>query len=418
MHRSKNTLALAGVMASLCLGATSAQADAPLRVRWDCYLEGAAIGCNALANAYAESTPGVVLDSEEADLEVQVRSVDVTPRRRYLVDITRPGDAPSTLRIARDIANSRGSDQTLLDVLALLHRGTLPFLDVSAPGRVEGGVLTLRAGASSDEGPVAEPSPWFVRPTVSGQLVSAGVRIYGVGGGLEVNRSTPTLRLRLAGDVSYRYVDFALPGGDTLRGSLVRSSTGLTVARSLGRGTSVAVLASADRQPQNNLALRTTLGVGFEWLRSPFLATDGTNFGIRYRVRAMHDRYVVETSQGHEEHTYPRHVLGLVGLAHYDAIDLSLDVSVGAPLLDPSLWDVNGSASITFRVAGALEVGVGASFVLRGGAIHEPADADALDPVATLLAGSDFGRLTVEAELSLSYTFGNGALRTQDRRWR
>lgn len=197
MHRSKNTLALAGVMTSLCLFATDARADAPLRVRWDCYLEGAAIGCNALANAYAESTPGVALDAGAGDLEVRVRSIDVTPRRRYLVEVTRPGDAPSTLRLARAIANSRGGDQTLLDVLALLHRGTLPFLDVSAPGRVEG-----------------------------------------------------------------------------------------------------------------------------------------------------------------------------------------------------------------------------ASFVLRGGAIHEPADADGLDPVATLLAGSDFGRLTVEAELSLSCSFGNGALRTQDRRWR
>jgi hypothetical protein len=428
MTRTKNALALASVMGSLCLGATTAQADAPLRVRWDCYLEDAAVDCNALANAYAEATPGVVLDADDAELEVHVRSTEVAPRRRYVVEVrsSRTTEEPATravtdrLRLARDVASTRGEDQTLLDVLALLQRATLPFLEVGAPGRVEDGVLTLRAGApsASSSAPASEPSTWFFRPTLSGQIVSAGVRVYGLGGGLELSRSTPRHRVRVVGDASYRYVDFTLPSGESLRGGLVRAGGSVVGARSLGRGVSVAVLGNAQRQPQNNLELRADLGLGLEWLRAPFLATDGTNFGVRYRVRATHDRYVVETTQGHATQTYPHHTLGVVGLAHYDAIDLSLDLALGAPLLEPSLWDVRGNASVTFRVAGALEIGVGATFVIRGGAIHEPGDRSALDPVATLLAGSDFGRLTVEAELSLAYTFGNGALRTEDRRWR
>lgn len=426
MDRTKNTLAIAGVMGSLLLFAGTARADEALRVRWDCYLEGAAIDCNALANAYAEATPGVVLGTDDADLVVHVRSTEVAPRRRFVVEV-RSAESPrassastSRLRLARDVATSRGEDQTLLDILALLQRATFPFLEVTSPGRVENGVLTLRAGSAttSSNDSSSEPSPWFFRPTLSGQIVNAGVRVYGLGGGLEVSRSTPRHRLRLVGDASYRYVDFTLPSGESLRGGLVRASGSLVVARSLGRGVSVALLGTAQRQPQNNLALRADLGLGLEWLHAPFLATDGTNFGVRYRVHATHDRYVVQSAQGHATRTYPHHALGVVGLAHYDAIDLSLDLALGSPLLDPSLWDVRGDASITFRVAGALEIGVGASFVIRGGAIHEPNDSSALDPVATILAGSDFGRVTVEAELSLSYTFGNGALRTQDRRWR
>lgn len=419
MDRTKNTLAIAGVMGSLLLFAGTVRADEPLRVRWDCYLEGAAIDCTALANAYAEATPGVVLGTDDADLVVHVRSTEIAPRRRYVVEVrsvsqneSSANASTSRLRLTRDVATSRGEDQTLLDILALL--------EVTSPGRVENGVLTLRAGSAttSSNDPSSEPSPWFFRPTLSGQIVNAGVRVYGLGGGLEVSRSTPRHRLRLVGDASYRYVDFTLPSGESLRGGLVRASGSLVVARSLGRGVSVALLGNAQRQPQNNLALRADLGLGLEWLRAPFLATDGTNFGVRYRVHATHDRYVVQSAQGHETRTYPHHALGVVGLAHYDAIDLSLDLALGSPLLDPSLWDVRGDASITFRVAGALEIGVGASFVIRGGAIHEPNDSSALNPVATILAGSDFGRVTVEAELSLSYTFGNGALRTQDRRWR
>ena len=448
MTRTKNALALASVMGSLLLGARrtlgvvlgvgvlgvgafvggTARADAPLRVRWDCYLEDAAVDCNALANAYAEATPGVVIDADHADLDVLVRSTEIAPRRRYVVEVRSAAAhgassaraSTDRLQLVRDVASTRGEDQTLLDVLALLQRATLPFLEIGAPGRVEDGVLTLRAGApnASSSAPASEPSTWFFRPTLSGQIVSAGVRVYGLGGGLELSRSTPRHRVRLVGDASYRYVDFTLPSGESLRGGLVRAGGSLVGARSLGRGVSVAVLGNAQRQPQNNLALRADLGLGLEWLRVPFLATDGTNFGVRYRIRATHDLYVVESAQGHETRTYPHHTLGVVGLAHYDAIDLALDVALGAPLLEPSLWDVRGNASVTFRVAGALEIGVGATFVIRGGAIHQPGDRSALDPVATLLAGSDFGRLTVEAELSLAYTFGNGALRTEDRRWR
>jgi hypothetical protein len=106
MTRTKNALALASVMGSLCLGATTAQADAPLRVRWDCYLEDAAVDCNALANAYAEATPGVVLDTDDADLEVHVRSIEIAPRRRLGAPLLEPslwdvrGNASVTFRVA------------------------------------------------------------------------------------------------------------------------------------------------------------------------------------------------------------------------------------------------------------------------------------------------------------------------------
>lgn len=295
MTRTKNALALASVMGSFCLGATTAQADAPLRVRWDCYLEDAAVDCNALANAYAEATPGVVLDADDAELEVHVRSIEIAPRRRYVVEVRSPRtvDESATrastdrLRLARDVAATRGEDQTLLDVLALLQRATLPFLDVGAPGRVEDGVLTLRAGApnASANAPDSEPSTWFFRPTLSGQVVSAGVRVYGLGGGLELSRSTPRHRVRLVGDASYRYVDFTLPSGESLRGGLVRAGGSLVGARSLGRGVSVAVLGNAQRQPQNNLALRADLGLGVEWLRALSLAYTFGNGALRTEDR-------------------------------------------------------------------------------------------------------------------------------------
>ncbi|MBX3250972.1 MAG: hypothetical protein KF901_27595 [Myxococcales bacterium] len=417
MARRKCAPGLACALATLALVAWETKAEAQLGVRWDCYLDAGAIDCATLANAYAESVPGVTLTSSDATVSVGVRSIEVATRRRYLVAVEGGG---SRVELAREVAQSRGAEQTLLDVLALLHRGTVPFLDVAAPGRVEGGAFTLRAaGASAATAADGErETTWYGRPWISGEVVSAGVQVHGVAGGLELNRSTESHRLRVVGDAAYRYVRFDLPGGDELRGGFFRASGSVVGARSLGRGVSVAALGGAQRQPQNNLALRAELGAGVEWIRAPFLATDGTNFGIRYRVRALWDRYVSETTQGHERRVYPHHALGVFALVHYAAVDLTLDLGVGAPLLEPGLWDVNGRATLTFRVAGALEIVLGGMLIVRGGAIHEPGDPSALSPVATIMAGSDFGRLTYQAELSFAYTFGNGALRTQDRRWR
>lgn len=416
MARKTCAPGLACALAALALVALDTKAEAQMRVRWDCYLEAAALDCATLANAYAESVPGVALTASDASVSIGVRSIEVATRRRYLVEVEGSG---SRVALAREVAQSRGPEQTLLDVLALLHRGTIPFLEVAAPGRVESGAFTLRAGPAAEAASEdAIETAWYGRPWISGEAVSAGVQVYGVSGGLELNRSSEAHRLRVVGEAAYRYVRFDLPSGDELRGGFFRAGASVVGARSVGRGVSVAVLGGVQRQPQNNLALRAELGAGVEWIRAPFLATDGTNFGARYRVRAMRDRYVSETTQGHEERTYPHHAFGVFALVHYAAVDLTLDVALGAPLLEPALWDVQGRAALTFRVAGALEIVLGGSLIVRGGAIHQPVDAGALSPVGTIIAGSDFGRLTYQAELSFAYTFGNGALRTQDRRWR
>ena len=389
----------------------SAQREA----RWDCYLRGGAVDCTDLANAYFESVPGM-RRSEEGSLGVEVRSTALASARRYTVAVVDP-ETESRVRVAKSVPSSRGVDQARMEVLALLHQATMPFLRVSSPGTSDDGVFRLEAARADDEDDDEPSTSWYVRPRLGGNMFRGGITVASINGGLTINHSTDDWRFLVDGNVAYRYVDFDLPDDQSLKGGFATAFGNAFVARSLGRGFSAALIGRARRQPQNNLQLRGEAGAGLEWVRHPFMENDATNVGLRYQLTATRDRYVTANRDGDTELWYPRHSLALFGQLHGDAVDLNLDTGIAAPVVQPEAWSVWGGAALTLRAAKGLEITLGGHVQVRRRALNEPADFGELDPV-TSVEGRNLGRLTYGARLSFAYTFGNGLLHGQDRRWR
>ena len=419
--------ALGASVVACALFAGTAHADA--RVAWDCYLPDAGVGCRDVASAFFASVPGVTRAAEdEAPLAIRLRATAMSRGRRYLAQFHgtpfagEAGQEPVAFSLSEQVPDAAGRDRTLMLLVALLQRGTVPYLHVTTPGKSEGGVLALEAssaaGAVSDAATSATSNEgWYGRPSVGGEIVSAGVRVVSIEAELELGWSHPSWRFLLSGSASYRHLDLELPGS-RLRGGFVQARSRTVLARTLGSGFGLGVVGSARREPQNNLESRVEAGVGLEWLHRDFLRADEGNFGARYAILGAWDRYSTTTVHGQARELYARHSLTLFARLHLDAIDVDFDVTGGAVADRPHLWDVGGELSVTVRVADGLEVALSAATIYRGGAVHEPEDASLVDPVAIAVAGSDFGELTYTAGLSLAYSFGNGLIRAQDQRFR
>ena len=162
----------------------SAQREA----RWDCYLRGGAVDCTDLANAYFESVPGMQR-SEEGSLGVEVRSTALASARRYTVAVVDP-ETESRVRVAKSVPSSRGVDQARMEVLALLHQATMPFLRVSSPGTSDDGVFRLEAARADDETDAEPSTNWYVRPRLGGNMFRGGITVASINGGLTINHST------------------------------------------------------------------------------------------------------------------------------------------------------------------------------------------------------------------------------------
>lgn len=383
------------------------------QVRWDCYLRGGPVDCVQLGNAYFDSVPGMNRD-EEGLLTIEVRSTALANARRYNVRVS---NTESNVVVRGDVLNSRGPDQANLEVLALLQQATMPFLRVSSPGSTDDGVFRLEAAADEQPDVTDDSTNWYFRPRLGGNMFRGGITVARVNGGLTLNYSNDNWRFLIDGSVGYRFVDFDLPDDQSLKGGFVTAFGRSVIARSLGRGFSAALIGRARREPQNNLELRGEAGAGLEWVHRPFMENDATNIGLRYQLLAARDRYVTENRDGDTELWYPRHSMSVFGQLHGDNVDINADVGIATPLVDPEAWSVWGGASLTVRVAAGLEVTLGGNMQVRRRALNEPADFDELDPV-TSVEGRNLGRLTYGLRLNFAYTFGNGLLHSQDRRWR
>lgn len=411
---------------SLWTVGTPARAD--LRVEWDCFLPEAGVECREVANAFFPSVPGVERAADAPDLSLRLRSVEVASHRRYFADFRGrplgargPGEEEVAFTLIEEAPTAAGADRTLMLLVALLQRGIVPYLHVATPGAADDGVLRLEAAAA--DGGAAAPSPdearsgWYLRPSLSGEIVRAGVRVISLQSGLELNWSEPSWRWLASASASYRHLDLELPDG-RLQGGFWQARGRSVLARSLGGGFDAAVIGGARREPQNNLDVRAEAGLGLEWVHREFLRADEGNLGARYQLLGTWDRYETETVLGQTARLYPRQALSLFARWHLEAVDLEADVTAGAVADQPELWDLGSDLTITLRLAQGLDLELSGSIIYRGGAVHEPADATALDPVASVVSGSDFGRLTYVSAISLGYSFGNALLRSQDQRWR
>jgi len=407
-------------LALLTLPSASASAEMP--ADFDCYLVPGEPTCQDVRRAFGGSVPGLALDADAPELTIVLRDSEVALGRRYLARFAgrpRGSDEDAQFELTAFVPESSGHDRAIALVVALLQRGAVPFLEVRAPGTAEDGALRLEATASDAEASSADddPSPWYLRPRVSGGYVNAGLEVVNVGAGLEVNYSDPQWRWRVDGDATYRYLDVSL-GDSDLVGEFFAWGGRSVFARSLGGGFSFALFGGVRSQPNNNLALRGDAGIGAEWVLSPFLAANETNVGARVTVAGYADRYVTPNQEARDSRVFAEPAATVFGRMHTRPFDLEISATAGLLLDRPEIWHVGGELSATLRIADGLQLSVSGELLYRGGAIHMPADPSQIDPIATTAAGSDFGEVTVETQVALTWAIGNSLLPSQDQRWR
>lgn len=389
----------------LALMSFGSVAHADVGVSWDCFLPSAPVECRDVAGAFFESVSHVRRgEGDGRQLSIRVRSTRLTSAERYVVDFegTPAGQQPIAFALTEQVPDSAGRDRTMMLLVALLRRGAALYASDGEPA------------GSSDDGP---QSGWYGRPSLSGELVSAGVRVTSVEAGFELGWTDPSWRWLTTANGAYRHLDVQL-GDARLRGGFVQARARSILGRSLGAGFGVGLIGSARREPQNNLLSRAEAGVGLEWMHRELLRTDDGNFGARYLMSGVWDRYAAPTVHGQTARLYPHQSLSVFARWHLDAVDVEADVGGGLVADQPELWDVGGELSLTLRLAEAVELEISGAVIYRGGAVHEPAEPGQLDVVATTVAGSDFGELTYRSGVSIAYSFGNGLLRAQDQRWR
>lgn len=402
------------------------EAHAEIAVRFDCFLgDGIEIECREIAQAFRPSIPGMTLVEAESVLDVRLRATEIANGFRYFADFSgRPlseseGHDPIRFTVTEDVPRSAGNDRTLLVLVALLQRGMMPFLRIDTPGQPDGDVLQITATATDSESSEAgtHTTGWYLKPMIAGEFVSAGIMIAAARGGLELNYSDHEWRFRLRGKATYRYLSLSI-GDSHIDGDFFQLEGETILARALGSGFSLAIIGAGFREPQNNIESRAAAALGVEWVLAPFLRANEANIGVRLTIWGYYDDYVSPSIEMREERFHADPELMLFGRLHSDMIDLEANASARFVLDEPRFWTLGGELKATVRILDGFSIGLEVELLYRAAALHAPLDPSALNPVATTLAGSDFGELTASAELTISWTFGNSLIRSQDQRWR
>lgn len=422
---SPSRASLTFVVVFLTLASESVRADVSTEV--DCLLVHSDLSCSELLGTFESSLPSVDEDTEQHavsinTVQIALRDIEDTVGRRYVATFSGqpPGSHEATeLRLSVEVPHAAGHDRTLALVVAMLHRGLVPFLHVEAPGVSEGGELLLRASRSGDATSADDsvPTPWYARPSLSGEYARVGLTSATIRAALEVNYSTPAIRWRFAGKAEYRFLDFSV-GDTTLRGSVVNVDASSRVARSLGTHLSLGVLGGIERSPANNLEWRGRASAGLEILRAPFLETNESNVGARLEMSAFYAQLASPNGSTSMRPFYTEPSIEVFGLFHSRSVDVEVGMSAAFVTHLPEFWRVNGEGSITVRLTERLSLSLEGGLQYLGGAINQPLDPNALDPVAVALGGNTLTQITVTTGLSLAWALGNPLLRSQDQRWR
>jgi len=407
-------------------------------VGWDCYLPQGPVDCRALQNAYFQE-PLLQHDEENAEFFVEVRAQRVQSSVQLQLTFRSVDDDGTRVVFREWLPSNLRTDAAVLRILGALHRGTAPYLEVSAPGKwgKDGLSLTLHDGERSKAAQAStEATPWFIEPRMWGNMSSEGLFSVDTGVGFELNYSTPQWRIRSFEGFSYR-----LLSTETDVGQVVADRLGIpppwpdddddddtsfealgawsvtTLVHTLYKGVSVGGRMLFARDPTDNQAFLARPQVGVEWIYKPWLEADGTNFGLRYQIGGEWVRFLRINERLRMQETFALHQLELFGALHLGRVDINLGAGAKSILDDIHYSSVFGNVSTTWRITDALVLRGSVRGAFRNALINAPKNAST-NSLESFAGGGNFGDVTYRLNFSISYTFGNALLRRQDQRWR
>jgi hypothetical protein len=406
--------AFSHLAAALCvLGVSTPAAAQELEVAIDCYLDSNALECGELISSYFAAVPYATAGSGPGALALELRAIAHASTTRYVVRGRRDR---RSVELEADVRRSAEEAIALAKVVALLQQATIVFFTLDAPAALDGDALVLRLGEAGET--EDEPEHWYLRPSVSGEMISTGFTVASGRVETEINYSHDLHRLRAEGRLEYYYFDLTLPDVGRLEGGFLNGRAEAVAARSLGHGFVVGVASDVERAPQNNLDVRVRGGGGVEWLSDERLEVDDEIFGVRVGAYATYDVYAAQNLENRRERFYPDGEAAIFARWHGEVVDIAGEASATAPLDRPESFRLRARLDLTLRPTDGLELSLSGRVRFQGDVVNVPQDPNALDPIATLVYGTDFDELAVEGTLSVSYSFGNALLHAQDQRFR
>lgn len=437
-YRFGRTTVLTAVAAAAIV--TPATSSAELRMKWDCYMPDGEIDCGLLRSSLTSKIPflSVVHDVKNADVSVTVTSVPAENGTRFKFDFVAKrvdGYAPEVHTVDK-IPSSVDSATAIVRVLTKLERGLDDFMDQKVAAGVENGTLTIR---------VVDP----VRPPFSGRPEQSGMKWYltpsvgtyfsdvqGVGinasgsASLSFNYSLPTWRLQQWVGANYNEESQPVPGtNETASISFLGGSVTDVVSRSLtkDRRWNVALLLSAEKNPQANYEMRGNGSAGLEYDVIPRQTVNQKNFGFRCAIGPEFQRYDAVNVEGIREQAIGRQFCDVFINWHFVPVDVWTSVGETSVLEDLDYRSFSARISATWRVTDDLAFSPWVSLQQINKAINEaqPTNVvytDAREEIeASMLAAVERGYTApfgVQSGFSLRYYFGNGSLSEEDQRWK
>lgn len=391
-----------------------------LPVHFDCFFPEVPGDCRELETGFFSSVGFLERSPREvADIVVVVRGVPVDGGARYGFSVKVAGDEGASVTTYDRIPTAIPDDARLVRLTGGLQRAIAPALSLEASSTTSGGVLQLRlknprtstvANARPDE----RSQRWYLRPNASVDWsVNTTERLFLFAGG-RANYSDPTWRYTLDTFAGYTSVD----DKDLASEPFIATFLGFEsrVVHSLGSGFSVAGSALVAHDTNDNQLVTARPFVGVEWIRSPFLDADTSNFGLRYQLGGEHVVFIEENIRNRQQESFLLHDASAFISWHFDRIDLETSASFRSILDDVRFSRLSATGSFIWRVTDELNVSLVGSAAYRNALINAPAQTSD-DPLEQIFGGN-FGALATTVNLGVAWTFGNALLDRQDRRWR
>lgn len=391
-----------------------------LPLHFDCFLPDVPGDCRELETALVSSVEFLERSPREsAKIVLTVRGVGVDNGTRYTVAVGGSDVESASVTVYDRVPLALPDDALLVRLTGLMQKALAPALALAGSAGTVDGVLALElvnpaATQLATARPDASSLRWYVRPNVSFDWAIDTTERLNLFAGGRANHSDPTWRFTLDTFAGYSAVTDpeldAEPFTATFLGFVAAG------VHSLGHGFSVQTSTLVAHDSNDNQLVTTRPFVGLEWIRSPFLDANTSNFGVRYQLGGEHVVFLKENLRGRLQESFLLHDASAFVSWHFDRVDLEGSVAFRSILDDLRFSRLTASGAFIWRATDELNVSLTGLAQYRNALINAPAEASD-DPLEQIFGGN-FGAVATAVNISVAYTFGNALLDRQDRRWR